>query len=135
MLYKLTKIICLFFVICTTFNVFAMEENLGVLLAIDDFGTGYSSFASLKHLTVDYLKIDKYFINDMILDRKSRLLVASMIEIAHNLEHEVIAEGVETTEQLHLLQKLSCDAVQGYLFSKPVSSDDISKLLNRNLHN
>lgn len=112
-------------------SIFRELKDLGVLLAIDDFGTGYSSFASLKHLTVDCLKIDKYFIDDILADYKSKTLIGSMIEMGHNLEHEIIAEGVETTEQCHLLQKLGCETVQGYLFSKPVSSDEISKLLNR----
>ena len=111
-------------------SIFRELKDLGVLLAIDDFGTGYSSFASLKHLAVDCLKIDKYFIDDMLADHKSKILISSMIEMGHNLEHEIIAEGVETPEQCHTLQKLGCETVQGYLFSKPVSSDEISKLLN-----
>ena len=111
-------------------SIFQDLKELGVLLAIDDFGTGYSSFASLKHLTVDCLKIDKYFIDDMLLDRKSQILIGCMIEMAKNLEHGIIAEGVETAEQSHMLQKLGCDTAQGYLFSKPVNADAISKLLN-----
>lgn len=113
-------------------SIFRDLKALGVLLAIDDFGTGYSSFASLKHLAVDYLKIDKYFIDDMIVDRKSQLLIDSMIEMGHKLEHEIIAEGVETAEQCHMLQELGCEMAQGYLFSKPVSADEISKFLNNN---
>lgn len=116
-------------------SIFRELKDLGVLLAIDDFGTGYSSFASLKHLTVDCLKIDKYFIDDMLADHKSKILIGSMIEMGHNLEHEIIAEGVETPEQCHTLQKLGCETVQGYLFSKPVSSDEISKLLNSKMLN
>ncbi len=112
-------------------SIFRELKELGVLLAIDDFGTGYSSFASLKHLTVDCLKIDKYFIDDLLADYKSKILIGSMIEMGHNLEYEIIAEGVETPQQCHTLQKLGCETVQGYLFSKPVSSDEISKLLNR----
>ena len=114
-------------------SIFRDLKDLGVLLAIDDFGTGYSSFASLKHLTVDCLKIDKYFIHDMLEDNKSQLLIGSMIEMGHNLEYGIIAEGVETVEQCHTLQKLGCETAQGYLFSKPVSADEISKFLNRNL--
>ena len=113
--------------------IFQELKQLGVLLAIDDFGTGYSSFASLKHLTVDCLKIDKYFIDDMLSDQKSTLLIGSMIEMCQNLEHEIIAEGVETTEQCSTLQDFGCEMAQGYLFSKPVSSDEISTLLARNL--
>jgi diguanylate cyclase (GGDEF)-like protein/PAS domain S-box-containing protein len=110
-------------------SIFRDLKELGVFLAIDDFGTGYSSFASLKHLTVDYLKIDKYFVDDMLVDRKSQLLIGSMIEMGHNLDHAIIAEGVETAEQYHMLQLLDCEIAQGYLFSKPVSADKISKLL------
>ena len=113
-------------------SIFQDLKDLGVLLAIDDFGTGYSSFASLKHLTVDCLKIDKYFIDDMLNDRKSKLLLSAMIEMGHNLDHAIIAEGVETAAQCHTLQTLGCETVQGYLFSKPVDSDQISKLLSTN---
>ena len=111
-------------------SVFQDLKDLGVLLAIDDFGTGYSSFASLKHLKVDYLKIDKYFIDDMLNDKKTLLLISSMIEMGHNLGHEIIAEGVETSEQFNMLKKLDCGTAQGYLFSKPVTANEISKLLN-----
>ncbi len=114
-------------------SIFRDLKKLGVLLAIDDFGTGYSSFSSLKHLTVDYLKIDKCFIHDMLVDKKVQHLIQSMIEIGQNLGHGVIAEGVEAAEQLHILQQLDCDIAQGYLFSKPVSADEISKLLQSNL--
>ncbi|WP_235071074.1 bifunctional diguanylate cyclase/phosphodiesterase [Leptolyngbya sp. Heron Island J] len=114
-------------------SIFQDLKDLGVSLAIDDFGIGYSSFASLKHLKVDCLKIDKYFINDMLVDHKSKSLIGSMIEMCRNLEHEVIAEGVETVEQCNMLQQFGCETAQGFLFSKPVSSDEISKLLNSNL--
>lgn len=110
-------------------SVFQNLKELGVLLAIDDFGTGYSSFASLKHLKVDYLKIDRYFINDMIRDDKTRLLVTSMVEMGRNLGYKIIAEGVETSEQFNLLKTLDCEYTQGYLFSKPVCASEISKML------
>lgn len=114
-------------------NIFIFQQlkGLGVLLAIDDFGTGYSSFASLKHLSVDCLKIDKYFIDDILTDKKSQLLVGSMIEMGHQLDHEIIAEGVETPEQFSLLKKLGCDISQGYFFSQPVNAVEISKLLKK----
>ncbi|MFK8186550.1 MAG: EAL domain-containing protein [Phormidesmis sp.] len=114
-------------------SIFRELKDLGVSLAIDDFGTGYSSFASLKHLTVDCLKIDKYFIDDMLDDKKTKILVSSMIEMGHSLDHEIVAEGVETVEQCRALQSLGCETIQGYLFSKPVCSNEISKLLNNNL--
>ena len=104
-------------------------KQLGTLLAIDDFGIGYSSFASLKHLNVDYLKLDKYFIDDMVVDRKSQVLIQSMIEMGHNLNYELIAEGVETFEQCGMLKEMGCKIAQGYLFSKPVSAEKTSRLL------
>ncbi|MEM9807411.1 MAG: EAL domain-containing protein [Cyanobacteria bacterium P01_D01_bin.56] len=113
-------------------SIFQELKELGVLLAIDDFGTGYSSFASLKHLTVDCLKIDKYFIHDMLADYKSKRLIGSMIEMCQNLDHEIVAEGVETSAQCHTLQQFGCETAQGYLFSKPVSADEVSTLLRRN---
>ena len=111
-------------------SVFRELKKLGVLLAIDDFGTGYSSFASLKHLTVDCLKIDKYFIDDLLIDTKTQLLVSSMIKMAHNLGCKVVAEGIEKPEQANELKKLGCDMAQGYLFCKPASPTEISILLN-----
>ena len=111
------------------FTIFESLKKLGVLLAIDDFGTGYSSFASLKHLNVDYLKIDQYFIKDMLSDKKTKLLIGSMLEMGHNLEYKVIAEGVESTEQFNELKRLGFDIVQGFLFSKPVEPDVITELL------
>jgi diguanylate cyclase (GGDEF)-like protein/PAS domain S-box-containing protein len=109
-------------------------KDLGVVLAIDDFGTGYSSFASLKHLNVDCLKIDKYFIDDMLIDKKTLTLISSMVEMGHKLGYGIVAEGVETSGQLKILKNLGCETAQGYLFSKPVAADAISKLLNRNSH-
>jgi len=111
--------------------VFEHLKELGVLLAIDDFGVGYSSFASLKHLNVDNLKIDKYFIDDILVDHKAKLLVSSMIEMGHNLEHKITAEGIENEEQFTMLQELGCDYAQGYFFSKPVSANEISTLLGK----
>ncbi|GJL72172.1 MAG: bifunctional diguanylate cyclase/phosphodiesterase [Nitrosomonas sp.] len=112
--------------------IFQDLKDLGVLLAIDDFGTGYSSFASLKHLKVDCLKIDKYFVDDMLVDKKALLLVSSMIEMGHKLGYGIIAEGVETPEQLNILKQLGCGTAQGYLFTKPVNANAISKLLSSN---
>ena len=109
-------------------SVFKQLRSLGVLMAIDDFGTGYSSFASLRHLSVDCLKIDKYFLDDYE-DRKTELLIGSMIEMAHSLEYNVVAEGVEHVEQLNLLKKLGCDLAQGYLFSKPLRPEAMYELL------
>ena len=106
-------------------------KDLGVRLAIDDFGTGYSSFASLKHLEVDCLKIDKYFVDDMHIDNEAQLLVGFMIDIGQKFGYGIIAEGVESTEQLETLNKLGCNIAQGYLFSKPVCGGEISSLRNK----
>ena len=115
-------------------SIFQDLKDLGVLLAIDDFGTGYSSFASLKHLKVDYLKIDKFFVDDMLIDEQALILISSMIEMGRKLGHEIIAEGVEKLEQLDILKKLGCEKVQGFLFSKPIKADAISKLLLSRQH-
>lgn len=111
-------------------SVFDELKELGILLAIDDFGAGYSSFKSLKHLAVDCLKIDRYFINDMLLDHESQILARSMIEIGHRLGHEIVAEGVETAEQATVLQRLGCEMVQGYLFARPMPADQVAELLS-----
>jgi diguanylate cyclase (GGDEF)-like protein/PAS domain S-box-containing protein len=112
-------------------NVAILEalKDLGCQLAIDDFGVGYSSFKSLNHLTVDCLKIDRYFINDMLHDEQSHMLVQSMIEIGHRLGHEIVAEGVETQAQSDLLETLGCETMQGFLFSRPMSADDATAVL------
>jgi len=110
-------------------SVFKALKNFGINLAIDDFGSGYSSFSSLKHLNVDCLKIDKYFVDDMISDEKSLLLISSMIEMGHKLGYKITVEGVETAEQLKTLKSLNCINAQGYFFSKPVNACEIPTLL------
>lgn len=110
--------------------IFQHLKDLGIQLAIDDFGSGYSSFASLKHLNVDCLKIDKFFVDDIVHDKKSLSLISSMIEMGQNLGYKITAEGVETSQQFNILKQLGCENAQGYLFSKPVSADEISKLLS-----
>ncbi|MEW8525700.1 MAG: GGDEF domain-containing phosphodiesterase, partial [Candidatus Thiodiazotropha endolucinida] len=116
-------------------TVFRELKDLGVLIAIDDFGVGYSSFASLKHLTADYLKIDRHFVNDMLSDDETQLLITSMIDLGHKLQHRIIAEGVETDTQFEVLNNLGCDTAQGYLFSKPVDADEIMQILKSNIEN
>ena len=112
-------------------SIFNNLKKLGVLLSIDDFGTGYSSFASLKHLNVDHLKIDKYFVNDILTDSKTLTIVSSIIEMGHQLGFGIIAEGIETEEQLETLKKLGCETAQGDLFSKPVKADAVPLLLKK----
>lgn len=112
-------------------SIFKALKDLGIKLAIDDFGTGYSSFASLKHLNVDCLKIDKFFVDDMVTDKKALTLISSMIEMGRNLGYEITAEGVEVSEQFNTLKELDCENIQGYFFSKPVCADEISNMLNK----
>jgi diguanylate cyclase (GGDEF)-like protein/PAS domain S-box-containing protein len=102
---------------------------LGVRLAIDDFGTGYSSLAYLKLFPLDVLKIDKSFIDDIPHHRDDMEIAAAIVAMAHTLRLKVLAEGVETKEQLAFLQAQSCDLYQGYLTSPPVPADQFEKLL------
>ncbi len=104
-------------------------DECGVRLAIDDFGTGYSSLAYLKDLPADELKIDKSFVLTMLENESNKMIVESTIGLAHNLGLTVIAEGVETEEACQLLTSLNCDLGQGYLFSRPLSIEDLNKWL------
>ena len=104
----------------------------GLSISIDDFGTGYSSLGYLKHLPIDILKIDRVFITDIMTDEYDKNIVESIISLAHGLNLKVIAEGVETQEQYEALRELSCDEIQGYLFSKPVDAETATKLLEQN---
>jgi EAL domain-containing protein (putative c-di-GMP-specific phosphodiesterase class I) len=93
---------------------------LGVTIAIDDFGTGFSSLSYLSKLPLDTLKIDRSFVTDMVARADGQTLVAVIINLAHALKLKVVAEGVETEEQLRELRLLSCDEMQGFLFGEPV---------------
>ncbi|HLD65735.1 MAG TPA: EAL domain-containing protein [Pseudomonas sp.] len=96
-------------------------RQLGVLLSMDDYGTGYSSMAQLKRLPLHELKIDKSFVLDLLSNRDDAIIVRSTIELGHNMNLLVVAEGVETLEVLERLAELGCDIAQGYLLSKPLS--------------
>jgi diguanylate cyclase (GGDEF)-like protein/PAS domain S-box-containing protein len=96
---------------------------MGVTIAIDDFGTGFSSLSYLSTLAVDTLKIDRSFVSDMTTGQQGLILVSTIINLAHSLKLNVVAEGVETIEQSDLLRSLGCDEMQGFLVSKPVPSE------------
>ena len=102
---------------------------MGINISIDDFGTGFSSLASLKRLPIDALKIDQSFVRDMTTDPDDASLVVAIITLAHNLRLKVVAEGVETEEQLGFLHLLRCDEIQGFLFSKPLPEEALVSLL------
>jgi len=106
-------------------------KNLGLGLAMDDFGTGYSSLSYLKRFAMDTLKIDQSFVSNLPDDEQDAAIATTIIAMARNLNLKVLAEGVETKEQLQFLKKHGCDEVQGYYFSKPVPADEIPPLLAR----
>ena len=103
-------------------------RDAGIRISIDDFGTGFSSLSYLKRLPIDILKIDRSFVHDASTDPDDAALIMAIITLAHNLRLKVVAEGVETEEQLRFLHLLRCDEIQGYLFSKPLPVDDFKQL-------
>jgi EAL domain-containing protein (putative c-di-GMP-specific phosphodiesterase class I) len=104
-------------------------SNLGVGLTIDDFGSGYSSLGFLERFPLKTIKIDGYLIANMVNDANTAAIVLTFITFAHTLGIKVVAEGVETEEQLHLLRTDGCDWVQGYYFSRPVEAEEMTKML------
>lgn len=110
-------------------SVMRILHELGVRLAIDDFGTGYASLTQLRHIPADELKLDRSFSSDLADDRRERALVRAAIEMAHALEMEVVAEGVETAAQLEILRELGCDTVQGYYLARPAPPESVQLTL------
>ena len=104
-------------------------KAMGVRIAIDDFGTGHSSLNYLRQIPLDYVKIDRSFVMNITTSPHDTAIIKSIITLAHSLDLKVIAEGVETEQQLEILREHECDEVQGYLFSKPVPADMFTQLL------
>lgn len=110
-----------------TFTTLKELKDIGVVISIDDFGTGYSSLSYLKKYPIDIIKIDQSFIKDMELDDKNAAIATTIIQLAHSLGMEVIAEGVEKDRQVEILKSANCQKAQGYLFSKPVPIENINE--------
>jgi EAL domain-containing protein (putative c-di-GMP-specific phosphodiesterase class I) len=109
----------------------ARLKSYGLSFSVDDFGTGYSSLAYLKRLPLDQLKIDRAFVRDILVDQSSRAIARTIVNLCQAMGISVMAEGVETQEQLDLLISMGCHAYQGYLFSRPVPIEEFEALLKR----
>ncbi|HMH45481.1 MAG TPA: EAL domain-containing protein [Pyrinomonadaceae bacterium] len=108
-------------------EILAEIRNLGITVAIDDFGTGYSSLSYLKKFPIDTLKVDRSFVSGAAIDRDDASLVTAIIRLAHDLRLKVVAEGIETEDELAFLRQLKCDEGQGYFFGKPQPADILSR--------
>jgi EAL domain-containing protein (putative c-di-GMP-specific phosphodiesterase class I) len=106
-------------------------SSMGVLVSVDDFGTGYSSMSYLRRFPIDKLKIDRCFVEEMTRRPEDASIVGAIISLAHSLHLKVIAEGVETPEQLALLAKLGCDQYQGFYFSPALNPAQFIALVQR----
>lgn len=104
-------------------------KKMGIKISLDDFGTGYSSLNYLRHIPLDTLKIDRSFVRDVPENQDDIAIVTAIIALSHSLKLKVIAEGVETEDQLDFLREHQCDEVQGYLFSKPLPKEEIPAVL------
>jgi EAL domain-containing protein (putative c-di-GMP-specific phosphodiesterase class I) len=113
----------------TALEVLDALRALGVSISMDDFGTGYSSLSYLHSFPIDVLKIDRSFIGRMSAGDQALQIVRTIIELARVLNIDVVAEGIETTEQYHLLRQLGCRFGQGYLFARPMPAEQVSALL------
>ncbi len=112
-------------------DIFKELREIGVRISIDDFGTGYSCLASLKQLPLDCIKIDKIFVDDVLTNTHTPLLLGAIIGLANALKYKLVAEGVESKEQAVVMHGLGCQIIQGYLFSPPVPGNEIPVLLNK----
>jgi diguanylate cyclase (GGDEF)-like protein len=112
-----------------TIRVLESLRTIGVKISLDDFGTGYSSLAALKYLPLDRLKIDRSFIRELKANTIDAGIVKTIVNLGHELDLTTIAEGVETVEQFEFLRSIHCDAVQGFLFSRPLPASDLEPLM------
>jgi diguanylate cyclase (GGDEF)-like protein/PAS domain S-box-containing protein len=114
-------------------NIVILEKlhQMGVKLSVDDFGTGYSSMSYLKRFPIDKLKIDQSFVKDIVIDSDDAAIVKAVTRLGQSLNLKVIAEGVETKDQLQFLRDIGCDEMQGYFFCYPLSSDDLAEFLGK----
>ncbi|NCC75741.1 MAG: phosphodiesterase [Clostridia bacterium] len=118
----------------TCSDIFSQLKKLGIAIAIDDFGTGYSTYAYLKQFNVDYLKIDKKLIDTLAVDSRDAEIIQGMIAMARALKILTVAEGVEHTKQAKLLEQLGCDAIQGYLYGRPMPIPETDRFLSQHVH-
>jgi EAL domain-containing protein (putative c-di-GMP-specific phosphodiesterase class I) len=118
-----------------TVSILQSLSEMGVRIAVDDFGTGYSSLAYLAQFPLDVLKIDQSFVRDVVDRSDVASVVSAIVGLAHSLDLTVVAEGVESPEQLEFLRALGCEEIQGYLYGRPLSAGDFEDLLRRNQGN
>jgi EAL domain-containing protein (putative c-di-GMP-specific phosphodiesterase class I) len=118
--------------LATAVNVAALQQ-MGCSLVVDDFGTGYSSLSRLSELPISVLKIDRSFVHDMISNRRTAAIAASVALLAHNLGHTVIAEGVETKEELIAVTELGCEFAQGFFIAPPLPPSAVADLIRSSM--
>jgi len=116
-----------------TIGVLAKIKNLGVRLAIDDFGTGYSSLAQIKRFPIDTIKVDRSFVHSVVQDADGKAIIRAMIALSKTLSLTIVAEGVESEDQMNFLKEHACDEMQGYYFSKPIVPEEFADLLRKHV--